>query len=828
MVEAYFNFRQRPFLAAPQAASYFAGRAIEHARQTLARCVERQQGVGLLVGPAGTGKSLLCQVLANQFRASHRVALLADSRLSTRRCLWRSVALALEMPARGRDEDELRLALTRSIESPDDATAGLVLIVDEAQSLPPRLLEELRSLTNSLRRGQPRAQLVLAGSPSLEEHCAHPKLESLNQRIAARCYLQSFGRQETRDYVRSQLAAAAADRRGELFDEAALEAVFRATDGVPRLINQVCDLALTQSADMRIPKLGARQIEEAWAEIQQFPPTWNGSSTASQRQPTSATFTPSTRSGSASTAESSDLARTVPAAAGALGTATSFIEFGDLPDDEPAVASTALNAASKASETQSDTGATCDTGETCDTVSTGGTNVSDEATRHGDSDLSLQADSETDHESAIDSGAEFDTESEREATEELAAAESLEAAGSSEAAESLEAAASSEAASSEVAASLIAGAEGESADSVDGRAWETLFGVGFTETQPVADHYAALATRASAASLPAVPVSAPSGRIGNTRVARTLPPEGTVETIASDSVSSAQAVAERAAEVAASLAAGRSELVEAAVQELLERFESGVPFETVATDSGSRAALDLASPDQFAVELTAELTVEMTTDLIDDSSAVDAANRADGVGGVDELGGVGGVGGLDTLVPVSDVARGTISRFPASALPSMTASPSAIALSATNATPATTALPSASVAAPLTVAPSAEEALLAAMRSLPAVDDPRRWPPGGVLHGAADSLANRLAEPSAHSSGASDPDQETALKGLGRSYLLSLPRDDRDLLVVDDEPTREFGRQGDTASESGSERGRDTGRARRQEYRLLFSRLRRG
>jgi hypothetical protein len=132
------------------------------------------------------------------------------------------------------------------------------------------------------------------------------------------------------------------------------------------------------------------------------------------------------------------------------------------------------------------------------------------------------------------------------------------------------------------------------------------------------------------------------------------------------------------------------------------------------------------------------------------------------------------------------------------------------------------------VAAPLTVAPSAEEALLAAMRSLPAVDDPRRWPPGGVLHGAADSLANRLAEPSAHSSGASDPDQETALKGLGRSYLLSLPRDDRDLLVVDDEPTREFGRQGDTASESGSERGRDTGRARRQEYRLLFSRLRRG
>jgi hypothetical protein len=121
---------------------------------------------------------------------------------------------------------------------------------------------------------------------------------------------------------------------------------------------------------------------------------------------------------------------------------------------------------------------------------------------------------------------------------------------------------------------------------------------------------------------------------------------------------------------------------------------------------------------------------------------------------------------------------------------------------------------------------SAEEALIAAMRSLPAVDDPRRWPPGGVLQGGAMPLG--ASEPTESQPPGSVPDMETALKGMGRQCLLSLPRDDRDLLVVDDEPTRESGRQGDTVSETGGERGRDQGRARRQEYRLLFSRLRRG
>ncbi|MFM7074377.1 MAG: ExeA family protein [Planctomycetota bacterium] len=607
----------------------------------MTRCVERQQGVGLLVGPAGTGKSLLCQVLAEQFRRSHRVALLADSRLSTRRCLWRSVSLALEMPARGRDEDELRLALTRSIESPNDATAGLVLIVDEAQSLPPRLLEELRSLTNSLRRGQPRAHLVLAGSPSLEEHCAHHKLESLNQRIAARCYLQSFGRQETREYVRRQLAAAAADGRGDLFDETALEAVFRATDGVPRLVNQVCDLALIQAADMRIPRLSARQIEEAWTEIQQFPPTWSGSQGAAARTPSTASVSivggsilavedvadrGSTNHGAADLLTRDKVVGGMSAGAEAAAVAANFIEFGALPEDGAAVVEPPPTAGL--------------------------------AERPG-------------------------------VVEE------------------------------QVGPPPVI----EKVERSDGPIWEKLFGDGFTETQPVADHYAALATRASNVELTAD-------------------------------------------------ATGES--------------SPGLESEPIAHPTAGL-------PAEMTAELTTDLTFDGGTDLIADSTANEVDARS--------------IASEELPEPMSDdFAENLAEEFVGGRIgndgASLLANPSSGA------------------------ALSAEEALIAAMRSLPAVDDPRRWPPGGILQGGASSLgANESSEPLPP---AATPDMETALKGMGRQYLLSLPRDDRDLLVVDDEPTRQNGRQGDTASETGGERGRDQGRARRQEYRLLFSRLRRG
>jgi type II secretory pathway predicted ATPase ExeA len=217
---------------------------------------------------------LLLQLLAAGFRGQFRVALLNSSQLCTRKALLQSILFELKLPYRDMDEGELRLSLIQHLEPQSDDSQGLLLLVDEAHALPLRLLEEIRQLTNIVRDGQPRVRLILAGSSALEERIASPKLESFQQRLSTRCYLQPLTRDESLHYVGEQLHHCGG-RAASLFTQDALEAIFTATDGVPRLINQLCDHALVLAALGGHRELNAEGIEEAWADLQQLPLPWN-------------------------------------------------------------------------------------------------------------------------------------------------------------------------------------------------------------------------------------------------------------------------------------------------------------------------------------------------------------------------------------------------------------------------------------------------------------------------------------------------------------------------------------------------------------------------
>jgi type II secretory pathway predicted ATPase ExeA len=284
MYEAFFQLKSRPFLAAPRVDRYFPGAAIETARRNLTRAVERAEGPGLLVGPAGTGKSLLCQVLAEQFKQDFQVVHFSSARLCTRRAMLQAILYELELPYREKEEGELRLALIDHLTGGATARPNLLFIVDEAHALPLRLLEEMRMITNLLRQGQPCVRLALAGSPALEERFASPKLESFNQRIAARCYLDSFDQHDTYQYVCAQMTASGRNAH-DVFSDGALEAIYRATDGVPRLINQVCDHALLLAHAHQSQRVEAESVEEAWAELQQLPAPWISASKPKSAEP---------------------------------------------------------------------------------------------------------------------------------------------------------------------------------------------------------------------------------------------------------------------------------------------------------------------------------------------------------------------------------------------------------------------------------------------------------------------------------------------------------------------------------------------------------------
>ena len=274
MYETYFNLTERPFASVPRTDHYYPAAVIDAARNTLTRCVDRGEGVAMIIGPSGTGKSLLCQVLAEQFQKTFQVALLASTHLDTRRSLLQAILYELNRPYRGMDEGELRLSLVDYITLSDDCSRGVVLLVDEAHHLPLRLLDEIRSLTNLTRDMQPAVRMVLAGSHVLEERFASPKLESFSQRISARCYLEAFQRSETQAYIQSRISACGG-RGAEIFPAETCQMVHKATDGVPRLINQVCDHVMLLAYAAGIRRIEAAHVEEAWADLQQLPTPWN-------------------------------------------------------------------------------------------------------------------------------------------------------------------------------------------------------------------------------------------------------------------------------------------------------------------------------------------------------------------------------------------------------------------------------------------------------------------------------------------------------------------------------------------------------------------------
>jgi type II secretory pathway predicted ATPase ExeA len=261
----------RPFLAAPRTDFYHPARAIDAALLGIERAIRRSEGVGLIVGPPGTGKTLLLAKLAEHVRDDFDVALLSGARICTRRALWQSVLAEIGEPYRGIDEGELRIGVVERVRGLAASGSGLVILVDEAHTLPTRLLEELRLLTN-IPTPLPSVHVVLAGTREMDERLGTSRMESLAQRIGARFYLEPLDHEETMAYLRTQMKVAGL-QWDAVFERGSDDAVFAATDGVPRLVNQLCDLALVQAGEAGRKRVGPADIASAWRDIQRLPAT---------------------------------------------------------------------------------------------------------------------------------------------------------------------------------------------------------------------------------------------------------------------------------------------------------------------------------------------------------------------------------------------------------------------------------------------------------------------------------------------------------------------------------------------------------------------------
>ena len=269
MYQSHFHLNDRPFASAPNPDHYFPAASVEQAREVIALNVERASGASIVMGPVGSGKTLLCQLLSNQFENELPVCLLNGDRLQQREELVTALLHGLGLPYHGLGQADLRTTLTDHLTG-QGCRAGILVVIDDAERMPEDVFEELRVLTNVDRDGQPAIRLVLAGANSLDECVSNPRLESLNQRIVGRLFIENFNREETADYIRARINASGGDAN-TIFSAEAWDRVFLATNGVPRLVNQICDHALLMASVMEVDTVDGDTVEAAWADLQQLP-----------------------------------------------------------------------------------------------------------------------------------------------------------------------------------------------------------------------------------------------------------------------------------------------------------------------------------------------------------------------------------------------------------------------------------------------------------------------------------------------------------------------------------------------------------------------------
>lgn len=266
MSASQFGLRQRPFPAAPDSACYYPATTHERALARIGGALVDGEGLLLLTGAPGTGKTLLGQLLLERLGEGASSAFLTNSRVGSRSALYQALLYDLGQSHDGRGEQDLRLALTDYLLKTFAAGRPTVVVVDEAHHLDADLLEELRLLGNLESSAGKAVQVVLIGQPALLDVLARPELAVLRQRLVARAAVEPLALQEAADYLLHHVRIAGA-RPEAVFSDEALEILARGSGGVPRVLNQAGRLALTLSAEADAGQVDAEVALEALAQL---------------------------------------------------------------------------------------------------------------------------------------------------------------------------------------------------------------------------------------------------------------------------------------------------------------------------------------------------------------------------------------------------------------------------------------------------------------------------------------------------------------------------------------------------------------------------------
>jgi general secretion pathway protein A len=248
MYNAFFGFSENPFNLSPDPAFLYRSAQHEEVLANLIYGVQSRKGFIVLSGEVGTGKTTMLECLRD-FLASQGVAYASifNSRLTPEQ-FFEMTAYDFDLRCQRTSKTEVLFALNQMLIERANLGRNTVLIVDEAHNLDWDVLEEIRLLGNLENRRGKLLQIILAGQQELDRKMEAPEYRQLKQRIALRCVLKPLEMQESIDYINSRLAVAGMPEQ-EVFPPEILAEIHYRAQGIPRLINAICDnLLLTAFA----------------------------------------------------------------------------------------------------------------------------------------------------------------------------------------------------------------------------------------------------------------------------------------------------------------------------------------------------------------------------------------------------------------------------------------------------------------------------------------------------------------------------------------------------------------------------------------------------
>ncbi len=259
MYETFYGLKEKPFSLLPDPGFLFLSRKHSTAYAMLQYGISQQAGFVVIAGEVGSGKTTLIRHLLNHLEENVTVGLISNTHASFGE-LMQWVALAFNLEYKGREKVELFAEFQQFIIDEYAAGRRTVLIIDEAQNMSVETLEELRMLSNINADKDQVIQLILVGQPELRTTLRRPQLRQFAQRVSVAYYLESLTNEETGEYIRHRLRVTGGDE--DLFTEDAIRLVYQYSEGVPRVINSLCDTALVYGFAEQTHRIDAAVIEE--------------------------------------------------------------------------------------------------------------------------------------------------------------------------------------------------------------------------------------------------------------------------------------------------------------------------------------------------------------------------------------------------------------------------------------------------------------------------------------------------------------------------------------------------------------------------------------